>query len=375
LRAYATLCFVPVVRGLLGAVTIMDAVWTGHIDGMQMHSPPYDTYYNEDADLMHAQVWAAAAVAAAAEKDRMYGTTPWSPSTTCSSSDGAMGWGHEETMADYLGAMLDGDTPTGRSRGLSRSWSEDEGPYSFASTSEPPGLETPAAVLQYFRQRSYSADVPQSIAACWNGVEYPMGFPEFYPRQRPTTPPGLPRTPSPQQSSARGTPETKAAKPAPAPTVGPGEETTLMIRHVPKGYTQATLLEELKQMGFLACVDFFYLPIDFRSSKNVGYCFVNFTTPDAATRFRSTLDGKHMKLSGEDEEEKRPVDVCPARLQGRQANIEHFRNSAVMLDTISQENKPILFDAATGERLPMPAPNAAVRKKTLRKARALAVGA
>mmetsp|Transcript_93403 Transcript_93403/g.250146 ORF Transcript_93403/g.250146 Transcript_93403/m.250146 type:complete len:94 (+) Transcript_93403:435-716(+) len=70
-----------------------------------------------------------------------------------------------------------------------------------------------------------------------------------------------------------------------------------------------------------------------------------------------------------------PVEVCAARLQGIHANVNHFRNSAVMCDDVDPRFKPMLLEPATGAQLQFPPPEASarIRRKTLRKARALAV--
>mmetsp|Transcript_37242 Transcript_37242/g.89554 ORF Transcript_37242/g.89554 Transcript_37242/m.89554 type:complete len:281 (+) Transcript_37242:23-865(+) len=204
--------------------------------------------------------------------------------------------------------------------------------------------------------------------------QVPTGYPQFNPWAAMAT--GGP----PYALQPGWTPPPAAAAPAAVPTQPPPATplaevpvTTLMLRHIPKSYAQQELLEEVSAMGFLVCIDFFYLPIDFRSGKNVGYSFINFTTADAAKRFKRVADGMTLAKAGSEED--RPLEVCPARLQGRHANIEHFRNSAVMMEAIPAESQPVLFDPATGERIPFPKPNGQIRKKTLRKARALAVGA
>ena len=51
--------------------------------------------------------------------------------------------------------------------------------------------------------------------------------------------------------------------------------TTVMIRHIPNKYTQRMLLQEINR-HCQGKYDFFYLPIDYMNSANVGYAFVNF---------------------------------------------------------------------------------------------------
>jgi hypothetical protein len=67
------------------------------------------------------------------------------------------------------------------------------------------------------------------------------------------------------------------------------------------------------------------------------------------------------------------VEVCPARIQGLHANIQHFRNSAVRSSSVSFEHQPMLIDPDTGRRLPFPAPLPTARRRPLRRARALAI--
>merc|ERR1719357_1531578 len=57
------------------------------------------------------------------------------------------------------------------------------------------------------------------------------------------------------------------------------QHTTVMIRSLPQSYTRQTLLELLDAEGFSGRYDFVYLPIDFTSAVNLGYCFINALTP------------------------------------------------------------------------------------------------
>lgn len=110
------------------------------------------------------------------------------------------------------------------------------------------------------------------------------------------------------------------ADPEPVPTV-----TTVMLRHIPNKYTQATLLSELNQMGFAGRYDFFYLPMDVQNRTNVGYAFINFLTPQDAARFSQKLTNyKFQHYSSQ-----KIASVSPAHVQGLVRNLFHFSNRAV----------------------------------------------
>merc|ERR1740138_1013689 len=55
--------------------------------------------------------------------------------------------------------------------------------------------------------------------------------------------------------------------------------TTVMLRNLPNNYTRDMLLEHIENKGFIGLIDFFYLPIDFRSHACLGYAFVNLPRP------------------------------------------------------------------------------------------------
>ncbi|KAI5078418.1 hypothetical protein GOP47_0006089 [Adiantum capillus-veneris] len=124
--------------------------------------------------------------------------------------------------------------------------------------------------------------------------------------------------------------------------------TTLMIQNIPNKYSQKMLLTMLDQhclqfnsdMGgneLEAAYDFMYLPIDFKNKCNLGYAFVNFTTPQATLGFYKTFHGK----AWEEFNSRKICGVAYARLQGRPALEEHFKNSRFACDT--EEYLPVLF--------------------------------
>jgi hypothetical protein len=122
-----------------------------------------------------------------------------------------------------------------------------------------------------------------------------------------------------------------------------GEVTTVMLKNVPRTYTQEELLEELvTRLGTSDIFDFFYLPWDLAADLNVGYAFVNFRDASCAAQcvkmfsqsgFRHTTKG-------------RPCKACPAHIQGLHNNLQHFADRAV---SDSHTHYPIIM--WHGERL------------------------
>merc|ERR1740117_2721869 len=110
--------------------------------------------------------------------------------------------------------------------------------------------------------------------------------------------------------------------------------TTVMIRQVPRTFTQKQLLEEASARGFGHALDFAYLPFDLRKgARRCGYGFLNFVAPEYAVAFRDAFDGTFVdRLS---REKGRPLRVHPAEVQGYEANYEHFANTRV-----GQRNDP-----------------------------------
>ena len=63
-----------------------------------------------------------------------------------------------------------------------------------------------------------------------------------------------------------------------------------MIRNIPNKYTQELLLEELAL--YKNKYDFFYLPIDYNNSCNVGYAFINFLHTKFILDFYKEFNGR-----------------------------------------------------------------------------------
>ncbi|KAK9164282.1 hypothetical protein Syun_005184 [Stephania yunnanensis] len=126
-------------------------------------------------------------------------------------------------------------------------------------------------------------------------------------------------------------------------------KTTVMIKNIPNRFTRETLLEIMddycrseNQRGVHAisttAYDFLYLPIDFWSKANKGYAFVNFTTPTAAWSFRLFFTKYKWDLHNS----KKICEVTYARIQGKDAMIEHFRSTVFPCTT--DEYLPVYFE-------------------------------
>lgn len=128
----------------------------------------------------------------------------------------------------------------------------------------------------------------------------------------------------------------------------PHVSTTVMLRNIPNKYTAEMLLDQFRDFGFMTReVDFFYLPIDFRNKCNVGYAFVNFVSHDRAVDFMEKFESYHLPATNSH----KVCTVCWARVQGRDSNVEHYRDSPIL-----PEYRPWLFSSA-GDRQPFPQPS------------------
>ncbi|KAI3918002.1 hypothetical protein MKW98_000236 [Papaver atlanticum] len=127
--------------------------------------------------------------------------------------------------------------------------------------------------------------------------------------------------------------------------------TTVMIKNIPNKYSQKLLLimldnhcsncnEQIKNGGGdhpLSSYDFVYLPIDFNNKCNVGYGFVNLTSPQAAWRLYKAFHSQSWEVFNS----KKICAVTYARLQGLEALEEHFKNSKFACET--EEYLPVVF--------------------------------
>jgi hypothetical protein len=120
--------------------------------------------------------------------------------------------------------------------------------------------------------------------------------------------------------------------------------------------------ELLDEAGFRAHYDFIYQPTDFRTWMPFGYAFVNLISSKDAQRVMSCLEGfDAWKHDGG-----KPCQVLWSDPhQGLAANVEKYRNSPVMTDTVPDMYKPALV--RDGARLQFPMPTKKLRPPRVRR--------
>ncbi|TKY47702.1 terminal ear1 [Spatholobus suberectus] len=143
--------------------------------------------------------------------------------------------------------------------------------------------------------------------------------------------------------------------------------TTVMIKNIPNKYSQKLLLNMLdnhcihcneqiadgdeQQQQPLSSYDFVYLPIDFNNKCNVGYGFVNMTSPEATFRLYKAFHLQHWEVFNS----RKICEVTYARVQGLEALKEHFKNSKFPCEV--EHYLPVVFSPPRdGRELTEPLP-------------------
>lgn len=94
---------------------------------------------------------------------------------------------------------------------------------------------------------------------------------------------------------------------------------------------------ELINKKFKGYYDYFYLPIDFKFHRNVGYAFINLDSSASVIRFVKTFQGMHWKSSH------KIADVTYARTQGLKALMNAAKNSQVSKTQNDPRLKPVIL--------------------------------
>ncbi|KAH6554755.1 hypothetical protein KP509_1Z309000 [Ceratopteris richardii] len=119
-----------------------------------------------------------------------------------------------------------------------------------------------------------------------------------------------------------------------------------MIKNIPNKYTSKMLLAAIDE-NHRKTYDFLYLPIDFKNKCNVGYAFINMTSPAHIIPLYQAFNGKKWEKFNSE----KVASLAYARIQGKPALVAHFQNSSLMNE--DKRCRPILFDSDqpdTGEQ-------------------------
>jgi hypothetical protein len=123
---------------------------------------------------------------------------------------------------------------------------------------------------------------------------------------------------------------------------GADERTTFMIRNIPNKYTQQMLIDMINETH-QGAYDFMYLRMDFKNKCNVGYAFINFIDPLSVISFALRVSGKKWAMFNSD----KVCEVRYATIQGKEALVQKFKDSCVMLE--EESYRPKIF-YSSGER-------------------------
>ncbi|CAE7940612.1 ML3 [Symbiodinium sp. KB8] len=91
-----------------------------------------------------------------------------------------------------------------------------------------------------------------------------------------------------------------------------------MVRNIPNRYSCEEFLCEIIAHGFEGKFDFFYLPIDFATKRNRGYCFLNFQDAYWAQRFALAFHNRRLERYST----KKILEIAPAATQGLEQNLK-----------------------------------------------------
>lgn len=122
---------------------------------------------------------------------------------------------------------------------------------------------------------------------------------------------------------------------------------SLLVRHLPPFIGQHQFLEFVRAAGMLHLLNFVYVPAKFGTGRSFGYAMVSCISETAKVQLSSAFsaaDGWPSSIAIE----------YNKNLGSLSDLIERYRNSPIMLEHMSDEQRPMLFQH--GVRIPFPAP-------------------
>lgn len=206
----------------------------------------------------------------------------------------------------------------------------------------------------------------ESYPPWWFMPPYMPGMNPYMPPQPPFMPPvpGYPgmQPPSFDQSCGKGG-KSGSGKGKGGGKSGGHTRSTIMMRNLPGEYTRDMVIELLDKEGFSGLYDFVYMPMNLRTKESFGYVFVDLVSPVVADQCRSRFQG----FTQWSVDSPKACDVLWSdEQQGLSANIERYRNSPVMHESVPEDCKPVVF--ANGMRMQFPHPTKRLREPRIRRA-------
>ena len=115
---------------------------------------------------------------------------------------------------------------------------------------------------------------------------------------------------------------------------------TLCVKNIPNRLTKSRMLEFL-DLHFRKTYDYFYLPVDFKSDYNVGYCFINFLATEHVLKFYTMYHGSPWSSLIKQSNSAKILELCYADQQGKRNMIKRQFNSNIR--TMPDKYQPSLF--------------------------------
>jgi RNA recognition motif-containing protein len=115
--------------------------------------------------------------------------------------------------------------------------------------------------------------------------------------------------------------------------------TTVMMRNIPTRISSSKLIETVLsyKSSVTDLIDFLYLPIDFKTNKNLGYCFINFKTPNLRKEFMKKFNNQKYLFCDTSE---KLLQISPSNRQGYFENLLVFTQTK-LLDTWPRQYRPL----------------------------------
>lgn len=109
-------------------------------------------------------------------------------------------------------------------------------------------------------------------------------------------------------------------------------------------------MDLLDREGFARRFDFLYVPRSFKTGEGLGFAFVNLVRSADTEEFRQHFAGFDQWLVSSPKV--LSVGWSGADQQGLVANVERYRNSSIMHETVPEEWKPLMLVDGIPVRFP-----------------------